>query len=1074
MSRIIKTTFIIFISIYWQHNSHAQRLKAVVQKGHYATIKAVAYTPDGKYLLTGSRDKTIKLWEIASGRELKTYFGHTSTINDLVVSKNGKFFISSGADHTARMWDISSGKLLKTFYGHSLRLTTVDLSSDDKRLITAGYDTEAYIWNISTGLVTDTIKVDPERGLGMGMSAQFNPTLNQIAFGNDDKKVTIHNDGAAEPSYTIKPGLGSCGGCATSIQYTEDGQQLLSGSRDGPFQLINTLNGEVIKVFKKEHEDYRGIDIDTESERVLLVTEDSISLYDLNSANIIYKIKGNHTSPITDASFSPDGAHIVTSSDDQTVTIYNAVDGSIFKHLQGFLQDQDKGGLNYEADSYWDHFIKKYTDLRNDIRLSPDGKYLVKAKIGSLVRMWDLKSGALQNEFRGHEKAVLCMEFSKDGKYLLTGSADKTAKLWDVSTGKVIRTFEGHYNVIFSVAFSEDQKKIVTGSWDSSAKVWELESGKLLNTIRFESASPFEIRFFRNDIYLIITHLNQTVKIWEIDSEREIKEFIGHTNVAHSIDINPDESLMATAGWDGKVKVWEIGTGLQKMRFSDHIGEVYAAKFSPRNNYLATAGSDRVIKLRRASTGEVIRQLKGHEASVTSLQFTSDEVHLVSASEDGIVKIWDIEKGDELISYIILDQNNWMVLNKEGYFNMTGDAVKNIIFVDGLKHYEADQFFERFYQPDLLKNTFGARKSNPNLQNELKESPPPSLEIISPKSHQANNGKDTELLLKVTDEGGGVSFVEFHQNGKNIAKRIPEFKKSKSTFVRQTVKLIPGKNTIEVRASNRNGISSAKKNIILNVEGETESVLYLMAVGINRYKNPALNLNYASADAGGFVDIIENKSSKLFDRVEVISLSDELATRGNILEELTKLADKVKPQDVLFFYFAGHGSMLDNNFYFIPTNVTKLYNEDKLKKEALFAGDLQQKLKDVPALKQLVIIDACQSGAGVELLAQRGASEEKALAQLSRSTGIHVLAAAGSEQFATEFKELGHGLFTYILLEALNGAADGAPKDGKITINELKSYLEDQVPEYSKKYKGQLQFPHTFSRGQDFPIVIEE
>ena len=119
-------------------------------------------------------------------------------------------------------------------------------------------------------------------------------------------------------------------------------------------------------------------------------------------------------------------------------------------------------------------------------------------------------------------------------------------------------------------------------------------------------------------------------------------------------------------------------------------------------------------------------------------------------------------------------------------------------------------------------------------------------------------------------------------------------------------------------------------------------------------------------------------------------------------------------------------------------------------------------------------MDACQSGGSVELLAARGAAEEKAIAQLSRSAGIHVMASAGSEQFATEFAELGHGLFTYLLIKALEGDADGAPKDGKVTIYELKSYLDDQVPEMTRKLKGKPQYPYTFSRGQDFPVVIDK
>ena len=152
----------------------------------------------------------------------------------------------------------------------------------------------------------------------------------------------------------------------------------------------------------------------------------------------------------------------------------------------------------------------------------------------------------------------------------------------------------------------------------------------------------------------------------------------------------------------------------------------------------------------------------------------------------------------------------------------------------------------------------------------------------------------------------------------------------------------------------------------------------------------------------------------------------------------------------------------------------RLYDEDNLKKTAIEANELQKLLENIKALKQVIIMDACQSGQSVELLAQRGAMEEKAIAQLSRSDGIHVFASAGSAQYASEFTSLGHGLFTYVLLHGLSGKADGSTMDGKITIYELKSYLDDQVPELSLQYKGQTQYPFTFSRGQDFPLILLE
>jgi uncharacterized caspase-like protein len=217
---------------------------------------------------------------------------------------------------------------------------------------------------------------------------------------------------------------------------------------------------------------------------------------------------------------------------------------------------------------------------------------------------------------------------------------------------------------------------------------------------------------------------------------------------------------------------------------------------------------------------------------------------------------------------------------------------------------------------------------------------------------------------------------------------------------------------------------------------------------------------------------MDRKSSDLFKNIQIHTLYDKDASRNNILFQLDKLSEQIQPEDVFVFYYAGHGSMVENKFYFIPSENARLYEQGSLQKNAIEASIIQEKLKKIKALKQLIVMDACQSGGSVELLATRGANEEKAIAQLSRSTGVHVLASAGSEQFATEFGELGHGLFTYVLLRALEGDADGAPKDGKVTIYELKSYIDDQVPEMTRKLKGKPQYPYTFSRGQDFPVVI--
>ena len=451
---------------------------------------------------------------------------------------------------------------------------------------------------------------------------------------------------------------------------------------------------------------------------------------------------------------------------------------------------------------------------------------------------------------------------------------------------------------------------------------------------------------------------------------------------------------------------------------------------------------------------------------------------LISHSVDGSTKFWDLTSGKEFFEHIHFGEKEWMVKNPEGYFNGTQEARKFIHFVEGVKTYSVDQFFDEFYRPDLLPKIFqnrGGDDGYKGIQGKLQKSPPPTVKVAAVLSSE--EGK-ADVFVKITDTGSGVDQFKLFHNGKSVALdrsalKLPSGKDQSATY-RQTISMVAGTNIFSAIATNKDKIESDPNSVELFSEqtGKT-SICYLLAVGINQYKNPRMILNYAKPDAESFEKIIRTKGNSLYKNVEMHTLYDAEATRSAILNKLDELAAKIHQEDVFIFYYAGHGSMVDDRFFFIPSESLRLYDLTSLQRDAIEGNVLQEKFKNIHALKQLIVMDACQSGGSVELLATRGATEEKAIAQLSRSAGIHVMASAGSEQFATEFAELGHGLFTYLLIKALEGDADGAPKDGKVTIYELKSYLDDQVPEMTRKLKGKPQYPYTFSRGQDFPIAIE-
>jgi hypothetical protein len=541
--------------------------------------------------------------------------------------------------------------------------------------------------------------------------------------------------------------------------------------------------------------------------------------------------------------------------------------------------------------------------------------------------------------------------------------------------------------------------------------------------------------------------------------------------------LNKDMTKLLTACWDGHIRLWDVGSGLIIKKITGHVGPVHTAIWDKDEKTIYSAGADRIIRVWDVGTSKVLKTFTGHKAEISTLLFSPDNKMLISHSVDGVTKFWDLATSKEFFEHIVLGDKDWLAKSPEGYFNSSDNARHFIHFVDGMKTYSVDQFFNDYYRPDLLPKMFQERGSIPKvgLQGKLSTSPPPELKIAVIPNADASKA---EIFIKIIDSGGGVNGLKIFHNGKNIPVDRTTLKfptmKGQSTTYKQEVNLVGGSNQFSSVASNNSNIESDIQSVEIFSELSTKnSRCYVLAVGINQYKNPRMSLNYARPDAESFIDVIGKNATILFKDMELHTLFDAEASRANILKKMDELVSKIQPEDVFVFFYAGHGSMVDNQFFFIPTESLRLYDAVSLKAEAIEAVVLQEKLKNIKALKQLIVMDACQSGGSVELLATRGASEEKAIAQLSRSAGIHVMASAGSEQFATEFAELGHGLFTYLLIKALQGDADGAPKDGKVTIYELKSYLDDQVPEFTKKMKGKPQYPYTFSRGQDFPVIIE-
>ena len=562
--------------------------------------------------------------------------------------------------------------------------------------------------------------------------------------------------------------------------------------------------------------------------------------------------------------------------------------------------------------------------------------------------------------------------------------------------------------------------------------------------------------------------------------------------------INGGKELLVCNTTANKIEILDVATGDVKRSIEGHFENFMMDGFlSPNEDYLLLAGFNTGMMVYHIPTGKKVQNFKLNNYGKFDGDFVTNTI--IATPESGGIKFIDLLTLKELLRLYIFEDQSWIAYTPDGQFDGSQEGWDKVAFIKNKKTIPLESVFDTFYTPRLLYQVLASKefKSSGNLES---MSPPPSLSLsysqgsrnlyvdddsVSEITVDAEKGK---IILEAQANGNKVKEIRLYQNGKLVGNN------SRNLFVEDDVthdankkelevQLIEGLNEFSAIAINSQGTESTPEKLNVIYNPPQQSLIkpqgiqaHLLIVGIDEYQNSKYNLNYAVADATGFQESVQSGLSKITSKTHVYFIKNSEAIRDNIISRLTEIASVANPQDIFIFYYAGHGVMSEsgeNEFYLVPSDVTQLYGDDgALKQKGISATELKKIASGIIAQKQLYILDACQSAGALATVAARGAVEEKAIAQLARSTGTHWLTASGSQQFATEFDELGHGVFTYALLEALSGKADSG--DNRITVNELKAYLESRVPEISEKYKGSPQYPSSFGFGQDFPVSVKK
>ncbi|KAF5332898.1 hypothetical protein D9758_017892 [Tetrapyrgos nigripes] len=423
-------------------------------EGHINEVTSVAFSPDGRHVVSGSNDNTVRIWDMQTCKQVgKPLRGHTSWARSVAFSPDGRHVVSVFNDVTIKIWDMQTcqqvGEPLK---GHTEWVWSVAFSPDGRHVVSGSEDYTIRIWDIQTfqhfeepqqlSNHTDAIN-----------SVAFSPDGRHVVSGSDDCTIRIWD---MQTCKQVGKPLKGHTDWVWSVAFSPDGRHVVSGSADRTIRIWNMqIFQQVGKPLNGHTSSVLSVAFSPDGRHVVSGSGDrTIRIWDMQTCKQVGEPLEGHPDWVKSVAFSPDGRHVVSGSYDRTIRIWDM-------HT---CQQVGKP-------------LKGHTDEINSVAFSPDGRHVVSGSDDRTIRIWDMQTCQQVGEpLEGHTAWVQSVAFSPDGRHVVSGSGDRTIRIWDMQTGQQVGDpLEGHTYWVRSVAFSSDGRHVVSGSDDKTVRIWNID-----------------------------------------------------------------------------------------------------------------------------------------------------------------------------------------------------------------------------------------------------------------------------------------------------------------------------------------------------------------------------------------------------------------------------------------------------------------------------------------------------------------------------------------------------------------------------------------------------------------------
>jgi WD40 repeat protein/tRNA A-37 threonylcarbamoyl transferase component Bud32 len=538
-------------------------------RGHEEVISALAISADGMRVASGSDDKVIKLWDAQTGAELMTLRGHRDSVQGIAFSPNRKQLASGGSDGTLKLWDAETGAEVMTLRPHKGDVFGPAWSPDGSRLASGGGDGAVRLWDVETGAEVMTVRAHT----GPVFCLAWSPNGDRIVSGSEDKTIKVWDARTGHALVNIRGHDGLVG----ALAFSPDGKLITSGGFDSLVKVWGAETGEELRTFRGHDWGVEHVSFTPDGTRLISGTgpcsqneECTVKTWDMSVDHEAARLIGHHLL-VASVAFSPDGKHILTGSWDGTAKIWNVR-----------TMSQTKTWAAKEGVAAGHAIAVEY---------SPDGKRVASVFRSGTVEVWDVTTGRVLMVLCRGERRQRGLAFSPDGNYLAAGG-----KVWNAQNGTEVMTLYKAQERVRCVAFSADGKSIASVDEDGTLKLRNVATGDELLTLRRHEDTFARIAFSPDGSQIVSGGDDTTVRIWDRTTGSEMMTLRGHADIVRSVSFSPDGKRILSGSRDGTARLWDAATGMELLTLRAHT-MVFSVAFNPDGRTIAAGTLDGSVLL---------------------------------------------------------------------------------------------------------------------------------------------------------------------------------------------------------------------------------------------------------------------------------------------------------------------------------------------------------------------------------------------------------------------------------------------------------------------------------------------